>query len=138
MGRKARREGLYALWTDLSASQARNRDFICRKRKAIERFRDENDALRRPAYSSRMWKNEKAIGASQERGDPRVNKGGVRRKRQVEEHAGLTTCRFTLNSTLMESTWEGREGSKMTLALQAPGKRTVPLKKTGMRKAEAR
>ena len=76
-----------------------------------------------------MWKNEKAIGASQERGDPRVNKGGVRRKRQVEEHAGLTTCRFTLNSTLMESTWEGREGSKMTLALQAPGKRTVPLKK---------
>ena len=99
MGRKARKAGLYALWTALSTSQARNLDFICRKWKAIERFRDENDALRRPEYSSRMQKNEKAIGASQERGDPHVNKGGVRRKRQVEEHAGLTTCRFTLNLT---------------------------------------
>ena len=46
-----------------------------------------------------------------------MNKGDVGRKGQAEEHAGLTTCRFTLNSTLTESTLEGREGSKMTLGL---------------------
>lgn len=112
-----------------------NLDFICRNGKPLKDF-VMKQAPRRPEYSSRMQKNEKAIGASQERGDPHVNKGGVRRKRQVEEHAGLTTCRFTLNS----NTWNlhGREGRvKMTLGLQAPGKRTVPLKKLGCA-AEAR
>ena len=85
-----------------------------------------------------MWKNEQAIGVSQERGDPHVNKGGMGRKGQGEKHAGLTTCRFTLNSTLTEPTLEGREGSKMVLGLEAPGKRKVPLKKTVMHKAKAR
>ena len=73
-----------------------------------------------------MRKNEQAIGVSQERGDPRVNKGGVGRKGQAEEHAGLTTCQFTLNSTLTESTLEGREGSKMTRGFKPQEKEQCP------------
>lgn len=80
-----------------------------------------------------MQKNEQAIAVNRERGEPHVNKGDVTREGQVEEYAGLTTCWIILNSTLTESTLEGKEGSRMTLGFQA----WVPVKEIGMQKVEA-
>ena len=90
-------------------------------------------------YSRWMQKNEQATAVNQERGEPHVNKGGVAREGQAEEHAGLTTCWIILNSTLTESTLEGKEGPRTTLGFQAwvTGKIMVPLKVIGMRKLEA-
>lgn len=86
-----------------------------------------------------MQKNEQAIAVNQERGEPHVNKGGVAGEGQVEEYAGLTTCWIILNSRLMESTLEGKEGSRTTLGFQAwvTGKIMVPIKEIGMQKVEA-